>query len=174
MNVKINGMNLKITEGMKTAIHSKLNSIEKFVKENEVSVKVTQKKLEVKTVIMVVYNGTFIKITERDEDFYVCLEKAVDTLKTKLKKLHTLKVKQDKDHSETLYTYFTKDLDESYDEPKIVKRKSLDLTPLTEIDAMSKMEELGHTSFTFVNIDLDNKICHLYRRNDGNYGILES
>ena len=55
MIIKSNGLNLKITEGMKAAIENKLESLDKFIDDDtEISVKVTQKKLEVKIVIMVI------------------------------------------------------------------------------------------------------------------------
>ena len=174
MTVKVNGLNLKITEGMQTAIEHKLESLEKFIKNSEISVKVTQKKLEVKIVIMLVYNGKLIKITERDEDFYVALEKVTDTLKSQIKKLHTLKIKREQDQSETIRNYFSEEeVEDDEDNPKIIKRKSINLLPMTEEDAINSMEVLGHTSFLFLNSDMKNAISMIYRRNDGNYGILE-
>ena len=69
MVIRSNGLNLKITEGMQSAIESKLNLLDKFIDDDtEVSVKVTQKKLEVKVVIMLVYNGKLLKVTDRDEE----------------------------------------------------------------------------------------------------------
>ena len=113
MRIKSNGLNLKITEGMQTAIESKLNLLDKFIEDDtEISVKVTQKKLEVKVVIMLIYNGKLIKITKRDEDFYVALEKASDTLKSQIEKQHTLKVKRESDQRETIRTYFNEELEE--------------------------------------------------------------
>lgn len=174
MIIKTNGLNLKITESMKNQIDSKLEPLDKFInKDTEISVKVTQKKLEIKIVIMLVYNGKLVKITKRDSDFYVGLEKATDILKTEIKKLHKLKVKRDNDQSKTIRTYFTEDIEEELDEPKIVKRKHILLHPMTEEDAIKEMENLGHNAFVFLNIDAEGCVCMIYKRNDGNYGILE-
>lgn len=173
MVIRSNGLNLKITEGMQSAIESKLNLLDKFIDDDtEVSVKVTQKKLEVKVVIMLVYNGKLLKVTDRDEDFYVALEKANDTLKTQIKKQHTLKVKRESDQRDTIRTYFNEELEEN-DEPRIVKRKMIELRPMSEEEAISEMEMLGHNAFVFLNSDIQGTICMIYKRNDGNYGILE-
>lgn len=175
MVIKSNGLNLKITESMQSAIESKLKTINKFVDDNtEISVKVTQKKLEVKIVIMLIYNGKLIKITERDNDFYIALEKVVDTLKTQIKKQHTLKVKRETDQSKTIRTYFSENEEnEDFDIPKITKRKHICLMPMTEDEAIQEMEILGHNSFVFLNTDNNNCISMLYRRNVGDYGIIE-
>lgn len=173
MRIKSNGLNLKITEGMQAAIESKLNLLDKFIEDDtEISVKVTQKKLEVKVVIMLIYNGKLIKITKRDEDFYVALEKASDTLKSQIEKQHTLKVKRESDQRETIRTYFNEELEED-ESPRIVKRKMIELRPMSEEDAISEMETLGHNAFVFLNADIQGTISMIYKRNDGNYGILE-
>lgn len=170
MKIELNGSNIRITDGMKEVMKKKLAFLEKFLSdETRVSVKVTQKKIEIKLVIMVIYNDRLIKITERDNDFYVAVDKAVDTLKTQIKKQHTLKVKREKDQSETIRTYFENDNEEI---SKIVKRKTVLLVPMTEEEAINEMEELGHNSFVFLNADYHQVVSMVYRRNDGNYGIV--
>ena len=174
MKILMNGMNLKITDSMKSIVSEKLNSLSKFIDEDtEVSVKVTQKKIEVKLVVMLVYNGKLIKVTERDEDFYVAVDKMTDTLKMQVKKLHALKVKRETDQSKTIRTYFDENIeDEILEEPHISKRKHIRLSPMTESEAIEIMESLGHSAFVFLNADNDCCISLLYKRNDGDYGIL--
>ena len=45
--------------------------------------------------------------------------------------------------------------------------------PMTEDEAIQEMEILGHNSFVFLNTDNNNCISMLYRRNVGDYGIIE-
>lgn len=170
MKIQLNGINIRITDGMQDVVKKKLNSLEKFLDEDtKVSVKVTQKKIEIKLVIMLVYNDRLIKITERDNDFYVAVDKAIDTLKTQIKKQHTLKVKREKDQSETIRTYFENEEDEL---PHISKRKIVKLESMTEEFAINEMERLEHNSYVFLNSDSDGNVSMIYRRNDGNYGIV--
>jgi putative sigma-54 modulation protein len=57
--------------------------------------------------------------------------------------------------------------------PKIVKRKSWSLgKPMMEDEAVEQMELLAHDWFIFKN-KKTKKICVLYRRKDGNYGVVE-
>ncbi len=56
--------------------------------------------------------------------------------------------------------------------PRVVRVKRFDIEPMFEEDAVARMEELGHAFFVFLNAESD-RICVLYRRADGNYGLIE-
>ena len=57
-------------------------------------------------------------------------------------------------------------------EPKIVKTKRFAIEPMFEEDAVTAMEELGHDFYVFVNAE-NEQIAVLYKRKDGNYGLIE-
>ena len=57
-------------------------------------------------------------------------------------------------------------------EPEIVKTKRFAIEPMFEEDAATQMEELGHQFFVFVNAETE-RVCILYRRNDGDLGLIE-
>ena len=57
-------------------------------------------------------------------------------------------------------------------ERRIVKTKRFAIEPMFEEDAVAKMEELGHDFFLFVNAE-DERIALLYRRVDGDYGLIQ-
>ena len=56
--------------------------------------------------------------------------------------------------------------------PRVVKTKRFNVKPMSLEEAMDQMELLGHDFFLFYNPD-DKKINLLYRRKDGNYGLIE-
>jgi putative sigma-54 modulation protein len=58
------------------------------------------------------------------------------------------------------------------DESLVVKVKRFAIEPMFEEDAISRMEELGHTFFIFVNAE-NERVAVLYRRRDGRYGLIE-
>ncbi|MEA2026225.1 MAG: ribosome-associated translation inhibitor RaiA [Chloroflexota bacterium] len=62
--------------------------------------------------------------------------------------------------------------DEADEESRVVKIKRFAIEPMFEEDAISRMEELGHTFFIFVNAE-NERIAVLYRRRDGRYGLIE-
>ena len=57
-------------------------------------------------------------------------------------------------------------------EPRIVKTKRFAIEPMFEEDALSEMEELGHSFFIFVNAETE-RLAVLYRRNGGDFGLIE-
>jgi len=57
-------------------------------------------------------------------------------------------------------------------ESRIVKVKRFAIEPMFEEDAVAAMEELGHQFFIFVNAETE-RIAVLYRRQDGDYGLIE-
>ncbi|MGZ3586509.1 MAG: ribosome hibernation-promoting factor, HPF/YfiA family [Candidatus Limnocylindrales bacterium] len=56
--------------------------------------------------------------------------------------------------------------------PAIVKVKRFAIEPMFEEDAVARMEELGHSFFIFVNAE-NERVAVLYRRDDGQYGLIE-
>jgi putative sigma-54 modulation protein len=56
--------------------------------------------------------------------------------------------------------------------PAVVKVKRFAIVPMFEEDAVAQMEELGHSFFVFVNAENEH-IAILYRRRDGDYGLIE-
>jgi len=54
----------------------------------------------------------------------------------------------------------------------VVKMKRFAIEPMFEEDAVERMEELGHHFFIFVNAESE-KICVLYKRSAGDYGLIE-
>ena len=54
----------------------------------------------------------------------------------------------------------------------IVKRKTIELKPMDEEEAILQMELLGHDFYIFKNVK-SGTVSVLYRRRDGSYGIIE-
>lgn len=56
--------------------------------------------------------------------------------------------------------------------PRVVKLKRFAMEPMFEEDAVTRMEDLGHSFFVFVNAE-NERLGVLYRRRDGDYGLIE-
>jgi len=57
-------------------------------------------------------------------------------------------------------------------ERRIVKSKRFAIEPMFEEDALARMDELGHQFFVYVDAQSE-RVQILYRRRDGNYGMIE-
>ncbi len=55
---------------------------------------------------------------------------------------------------------------------KIVKTKRFAIEPMFEEDAVAAMEDLGHDFYVFVNAE-NERLAVLYRRKDGDFGLIE-
>jgi ribosome hibernation promoting factor len=55
---------------------------------------------------------------------------------------------------------------------RVVKTKRFAIEPMFEEDALARMEELGHEFFVYVDAESE-RVHILYRRDDGNYGLIE-
>jgi putative sigma-54 modulation protein len=66
------------------------------------------------------------------------------------------------------------DLDEATEETlgEIVRVKRFEVLPMAPEEAIEQMELLGHSFYIFLNVDED-AINVLYKRGDGNYGLLQ-
>ena len=58
-------------------------------------------------------------------------------------------------------------------ELKVVKTKKFQLEPMNVDEAVMQMELLQHNFFVFLNMENDS-VNVVYRRQDGNYGLLET
>jgi putative sigma-54 modulation protein len=56
--------------------------------------------------------------------------------------------------------------------PSVVRIKRFDMVPMFEEDAITRMEDLGHSFFVFLNAE-NERICVVYRRAEGTYGLIE-
>jgi len=67
------------------------------------------------------------------------------------------------------------DMDESESAEEIVeivRRKRIEVTPMSEEEAIEQMELLGHDFFVFYNADTSS-VNVLYRRKEGDYGLID-
>lgn len=62
--------------------------------------------------------------------------------------------------------------EEAADEPRIIRRKSFEISPMDADEAVLQMEMLGHSFLLYLDMETD-KVCVVYKRKDGNYGLIE-
>ncbi|HEY7452316.1 MAG TPA: ribosome-associated translation inhibitor RaiA [Candidatus Limnocylindria bacterium] len=58
------------------------------------------------------------------------------------------------------------------DEPEVVEITRLDMVPMFPEDAITRMEELGHAFFVFLNAKT-RRVSVVYRRADGKHGLID-
>jgi putative sigma-54 modulation protein len=61
----------------------------------------------------------------------------------------------------------------AFDEARVVRTKRFAVTPMDSQEAIDRMELLSHSFFLFYNVETE-EYNVLYRRRDGDYGIIEA
>lgn len=171
MKYLIRGEKVQVTDSIKDYIEEKLSKMDKYLDnpENvEAKVLIKVKGVEQRVEVTIQTKGYFLRAEEAHSDLYAAIDLIIDKLERQFRKYKTKLL--DKSRQENIQDSF--DIDEVIEE-EIVKRKKIYLKPMDEEEAIMQMELLGHTFFVFKNIETDT-ICVIYKRHDGNYGLIET
>lgn len=173
MKFKISGKNIEVTEALKERVKKKIGKLDKFfdpqtVAQVTMSVQKNSHILEV----TIHANGITLRAEVANEDMYACIDKADDILerqirknKTRLeKRLHTGAFKSE---------YFNPGIEVQEEKDfKVVRTKRFAIKPMPVEEAILQMNLLGHEFYMFSNADT-NEVNVVYKRKDGNYGLIE-
>lgn len=126
--------------------------------------------------------GHIIRVEEHEEDMYAAIDVAAAKVVRQLRKYKT-RVIDRKIRSGEKIADAVRDpsagteldvhqLMEELADDEVVRVKEMEFEPLTEEEALVKIDLLGHDFFAYT--DRDTSLVHiLYRRNDGGYGLLK-
>ena len=179
MEIKIRGEKMKITTAMKDYAEEKLGKLDKYLGNSgeaiaNVIVKVRNHLHKVE--ITIPLKSVILRSEETQEDFYAAIDKAIDVLERQVRKNKT-KLMSMKNHPKPTYDFNFYSIDfeveEEKEQNKIVKRKTIEVKPMNEEEAILQMELLGHQFYMFKDSETD-KAAVVYKRTDGNYGVIES
>lgn len=171
MRYLIRGEKIQVTDSIKDYIEEKLSKMDKYLDnpENvEAKILIKVNGVEQRVEVTIQTKGYFLRAEEAHSDLYAAIDLIIDKLERQFRKYKTKLI--DKSRQENIKDNF--DIDETIEE-EIVKRKKIYLKPMDEEEAIVQMELLGHTFFVFKNIETDT-ICVIYKRHDGNYGLIET
>jgi ribosomal subunit interface protein len=161
------------TDSIKDYIESKLDKLNKyFNSENCTATVLTKKEGRNQKIEVTIPTDNFILRNESvNEDLYAAIDNVSDKLERQIRKnKEKINKKQNRKVIED-FDYLLED--EFQGDEVIVKRKQLELKPIDEEEAIIEMEMLGHNFFVFRDVETD-KICILYKRKNGNYGVIET
>ena len=123
--------------------------------------------------------GHIIRVEEHEEDMYAAIDVAAAKVVRQLRKYKTKVIDRKlRAVDETIRTepVPTKDLDQLMEElaadEEVVRVKEIEFEPLTEEEALVKIDLLGHDFFAYTDRDTS-MVNVLYRRDDGGYGLLK-
>ncbi|MDD3927031.1 MAG: ribosome-associated translation inhibitor RaiA [bacterium] len=187
MQIVVKGRNMEITDALREYVERKVRHLERhFGNIMEVQVILSTNKnpsveLNQDVELSALVNGVFMGVEEHDDDMYRAIDEAVDKLdrqvnryKERIQEKAELKYTQAMSRAEEMLETEEEEEEGGPAQPQqIVKRKSFILKPMFPEDAAIQMDDLGHTFFVFRNAETES-INVIYRRQDGNYGLIET
>ncbi len=177
MKLNIRGDKLVVTDSIKAYIEEKVNKLDKYFDNDDIEAKIVVKVANNREIIEVTIptNKYTLRAEERNEDLYAAIDLVIDKLERQIRKNKT---KLNDRYKKESFMDFNFDFIEEFESDKeeeelIVKRKTIDIKPMDEEEAILQMELLNHDFFVFKNID-EECTSVLYKRKDGKFGIINS
>ena len=175
MEIIIHGDKIKITDAMKDYLKEKLAKLEKYLENSEnirANVMVKVKNREQTVEITIPLKSFILRSEETKEDYYAAVDKTIDKLERQIRKNKTkLMSKHNKNTQE--FNFSEIETGEEKNTSKIVKRKTIEVKPMNEEEAILQMELLGHEFYMYKDEETGLPAV-VYKRKDGNYGIIDS
>ncbi|HEY2811632.1 MAG TPA: ribosome-associated translation inhibitor RaiA [Rhabdochlamydiaceae bacterium] len=192
-NLDIVGRNIEVTETMRAYIWNKISKIERF--QNHimyVHMALELQKLEHFCTIVLKFNHFKIKVQASSTDMYVSIDEAINRLQIVISRFksriqdHHKKALSAIDMEVNVVRRPYDDLAEinadieaenakkrsaNYTPPKVIGKETKPLKILTLDEAIMKME-LSNDQFLLFRAEEDRKLKVIYRRTDGNYGLI--
>ena len=177
MKYNIRGDKLVVTDAINEYVETKLSKLNKYFKEEDILANI---------LLRVRGNSQIIEVTiptdkfilrgeEEDKDLYAAIDLVTDKLERQIRKNKTRLKKQnsiDNKYKEFNFEYIIPE-EETTEDEQIVKRKNIEMKPMDEEEAILQMTLLGHEFFVYKDINT-NKVCVIYKRKDGHYGLIET
>ncbi len=173
MRFTITGRNIEVTEGLRSAVESKLGKLEKyFDKDVDINVTLSVEKDRQKIEVTIPVKGNIIRSEQTSSDMYVSIDLVEEVIERQLKKYKN-KIIQSKQAAGNVFTqdYIDNDYEEEA-EVKIVRSKRFGIKPMDPEEACIQMELLGHNFYVFSNAETG-EVNVVYKRKGNTYGLIE-
>ena len=182
MRVTVKGKNVHVSDPLTAYVEKKLQKLGKYfsnIKEAQVTQTIQRNWYVIE--VQVEGDGVFLRAEDRSPDMYACVDAIVEKLEKQVKRfkgklmLHPREGVGEAMAAEIAPAGAAEEAAETEEEeplPGIVRTKRFAIKPMTPDEAAMQMELLNHDFFVFLNGET-NQMNVLYRRKDGNYGLIE-
>lgn len=169
MQLVVHGKNMDVTAAIRDYLDKKIGRIEKFIDQPlsaQVNLAVQRGRHIVE--VTVPLNGMLVRGEEATSDMYASIDLVADKLEKQVDRYKKARLGRKRSGQAAMLTHEA----EPREEGKVVKTKQFPTKPLAVDEAVLQMDLLGHGFFVFYNAETM-QVNVVYRRNDGNYGLLE-
>jgi putative sigma-54 modulation protein len=165
------------SDALKNYAEEKLERVRKYIDEPVVAqVFMTVEKIRHSAEVTITAKGITIKASEETNDMYSAVDAVVDKIERQLRR-YKERIKDHKPSAETRERQVKKSVvaAESIDqrqEPVVIRTKTFSIKPMSVDEAVMQMDLLHKDFLVFTDAGTDS-INVIYRRKDGNYGLIE-
>lgn len=186
MNIQIKSRNGKVTEQQRNYIEEKLHKLERYldgIGDVHIDLVHAQQRgvgdVNIAQVTLQTPQGMILRAEERDPELFAAIDSLHDSLQrqiTRYKDKHFRRGKIRRQGGEVIQAGsngYEREIEEQSlnGAPQLVKTKTFAYKPMYSDEAIEQMELLGHSFFVFTDADT-NQVNVVYRRRDGNYGLI--
>lgn len=175
MKITLRGKNIEITEAIEEKVSEKLSKLDKYfiVSENvEAKVLVRTYPYGQKIEVTIPTEYVLLRAEVVDQDLYNAIDLVIDKLEGQIRKYKTRLNRKSKDNKLAFNLASIEPLEEE-EEDVLVKTKTITPKPMDMEEAIMQMELIGHSFFVYRDTETD-AISIVYRRNNGDYGLIET
>lgn len=175
MKFNIHGKKVEVTESIKKYIEEKIGRLDKYFENpSDVTATVVVRIRGIEQIVEVTIpiQKMILRAEESHSDLYAAIDIVSDKVERQIRKNKTRMNKRTSKGEDLGFDLSFEDAKEE-EESSVVKRKEIEMKPMSEEEAILQMELLGHEFFVFRNVETG-EIDILYMRKDGNYGIIET
>jgi putative sigma-54 modulation protein len=179
MELTIKGKNVEITDRLRDYVERKVGKLDRYLPNIgeawvELSAEGT-KAAQHRQVCQVTVrsNGTILRAEERSDDMFTSIDAVLDKMYRQIARYKGKRKNRWRGAgapAEPLPIELEEEPEEEIS--TIVRTKSFPMTPMHAEEAVEQMELLGHDFFVFYNAE-EGQVNVLYRRREGNYGLLQ-
>ena len=173
MNLNIRGEKIEVTAAMKDYAEEKLTKLEKYLNNSSdvtANVLVKLRNHMQKVEITIFLPSLILRSEEEQADFYAAIDNTIDKLERQIRKNKTRIESKNKVYKSLSLDF---EVETEEEEEHVIKRKTVEVKPMDEEEAILQLELLGHQFYLYKDVDT-NKSAVIYKRKDGNYGIIEA
>lgn len=173
MKITVIGRQMNVYDEMKELVEKKLSKFDKYFNgTGEATVTLSCKHNEKNLEITISAANTLFRSEIGADSFRDALDSAVAAIEGQIRRNKTRLAKRLRTGGLELVSDTFDDTDETEDDPElIIRTKTFSFKPMSPEEAILQMNLLGHQFFVF-NDDHSNQTCVVYRRKDGDYGLI--
>lgn len=170
MKITVIGRKCTPRDSFKERVEKRLKKVEKFFGDDAVAkITATVEKNEQIVEVTIYHDGYIFRSQERAQNMNDALDRCADSIVRQIRKNKTkVEKKLRKGAFEAYEAIDVFEPEENYD---VVRSKEITLKPQSVEEAILQMNLLDHQFYVFLN-SANEKICVVYARKDGGYGLI--